>query len=320
MEQILEEIKQERGESALRDGKQLIGLFADYSKNQLKPQANLLKVFLDCEGNICILDLRNASKQKRQTEYFHLIQRMTNDYGMQESIALETCGAFWRVAIGTTPPALKSAPEPPTSDTKPAVATEQEGHSGMQKKSREQVTSTAASKTAALNTWIQTHIVQHFQKMTLFARVTFLTGVYGVLALCTCIFNGMAEDADTFLIIIACWWYCLMLVSLYHLWKDGFDFRGLLCSMPLLIRTLWTPMVGFFIYFSGPLFFSMVFPGSTLAWKTVPWILDLGGLASWIFSIIWYIQRFRMTRRINLEKQLEKRRKREEKRRRSTGK
>lgn len=317
MEQILKKIKQERGESALRDGKQLIGLFADYSKNQLKPQSNLLKVFLDCEGNTCILDLCNASMQRQQTEYFRLIQKMIGDYGMQEGVARETCDTFWRVAVGTEPPALKLAPEPPTPtpDTKPA--TEEEVYSDAKEISG-QVPSTAAPQTTALNAWIRTHIVQHFQEMTLFARVTFLIGLYGILVLCTFIFYGIAEDVDIVLIIIACWWYCIMLVSIYHLWKDGFNFCGILCSMPGLIRDFWVAMVGFFIYFYGPFAFPMVFPGSLLAWKTVPWILASGVCASWIFSIIWYIQRFRMARRINQEKHLEKRRKREEKRRRNT--
>lgn len=104
MEQILEKIKQERGESALRDGKRLIGLFADYSKGQLKSQANALKVFLTCQGNTRILNLQNAKVQERQVQFHRLVREMVTEHNMQEETAVEVCSTFWRVALETTPP------------------------------------------------------------------------------------------------------------------------------------------------------------------------------------------------------------------------
>lgn len=103
-EQILEKIKKERGESALRDGQSLLGLFRDYSHNQLLPQANALRTFLECNGNQRILNLCSEPSQKQQTEYHRLIQEMVGNYGMQKKVALEISGAFWRVAIGTEYP------------------------------------------------------------------------------------------------------------------------------------------------------------------------------------------------------------------------
>ena len=110
-EQILEKIKDEHGKSALRDGQSLLGLFQDYSHNQLRPQANALRTFLDCKGNQRILNLCSEPSQKQQTEYHRLIQEMVRDYNMQEATAAEVCAAFWRVAIGTEPPVLQSSPE-----------------------------------------------------------------------------------------------------------------------------------------------------------------------------------------------------------------
>lgn len=113
--QILEKIKDKHGKSALRDGQSLLGLFQDYSHNQLRPQANALRTFLDCKGNQRILNLCSEPSQKQQTEYHRLVQEMAGDYNMQEATAADVCAAFWRVAIGTEPPVLQSSPEPKTA-------------------------------------------------------------------------------------------------------------------------------------------------------------------------------------------------------------
>ena len=110
-EQVLAKIKDEHGNSALRDGPSLLGLFVDYSHNQLRSQANALRTFLDCKGNQRILNLCSEPSQKQQTEYHRLIQEMIRDYNMQEATAADVCAAFWRVAIGTEPPVLQSSPE-----------------------------------------------------------------------------------------------------------------------------------------------------------------------------------------------------------------
>lgn len=118
-EQVLEKIKQNRGEDALRDSKQLIGLFVDYSKSQLQPQANVLQIFLSCQGNTRILDLRDAPRQAQQVGFHHLIQEMVNNHYMQEAAALEVCGTFWRVAVGTEPPVSADNPAPPSPAPEP---------------------------------------------------------------------------------------------------------------------------------------------------------------------------------------------------------
>ncbi len=112
MEQILEKIKQDRGDAVLENGRQLAGLFADYSRGQLRSQANALDIFLKCGGNTRVLALRGAPEQTQRAEYYRLIREMTRDYSMQEAAAQAVCAAFWRVSIGTEPPASLSEPEP----------------------------------------------------------------------------------------------------------------------------------------------------------------------------------------------------------------
>lgn len=102
-EQVLKAIYEAHAD-AFADARRLSALFSDYSGGQLKAQQNQLDIFLKCEGNTCILNLRNAPKQKQQTEYHRLTQEMVNGYGMQKEAALKVSGAFWRVTIGTEPP------------------------------------------------------------------------------------------------------------------------------------------------------------------------------------------------------------------------
>ena len=102
-EQVLKVIYEVRAD-AFADSRRLSALFADYSGGRLKAQQNQLDIFLKCDGNTCILNLRNAPKQKQQAEYHRLIQEMVSNYGMQEEVALEISGAFWRVVIGMEPP------------------------------------------------------------------------------------------------------------------------------------------------------------------------------------------------------------------------
>lgn len=110
MEQIFNKIKQDRGDAVFGSGERLLGLFADYTKGKMKPQQNQLDIFLKCDGNTCIMNLRDATGPKRQTEYHRLIQKMVGEYGMQREIAGEVCGAFWKVTVGTEPPTIESVP------------------------------------------------------------------------------------------------------------------------------------------------------------------------------------------------------------------
>ena len=104
IEQVLKDIMQVRGMSALRNGDALVGLFQDFSRNQLRPQANALKVFISCKGNTQILNLQNAPLQQQQVQLHRLVQEMTTQHNMLEGTAVEVCSAFWRAAIGTEYP------------------------------------------------------------------------------------------------------------------------------------------------------------------------------------------------------------------------
>lgn len=89
---------------AMRDSRQLLSLFADYSRGQMKPQQNQLDIFLKCDGNTCILKVSSATQREQQPEYAQLIRRMVSNYGIQETVALDICGAFWRVVHNTPVP------------------------------------------------------------------------------------------------------------------------------------------------------------------------------------------------------------------------
>lgn len=90
--------------SALRNGDALVGLFQDFSRNQLQPQANALRVFVSCQGNTQILKLQNAPLQEKQVQLHRLVQEMSTQHNMREEAAVEVCSAFWRAAIGTEYP------------------------------------------------------------------------------------------------------------------------------------------------------------------------------------------------------------------------
>lgn len=98
--EVLETIKREYGESALRDGKRLQGLFADCSRGQMRPQTNALRIFLECSGNTRILNLRAATYETRQRELHRLVQEMVISYSMQGVMVQEICGAFWQITVG----------------------------------------------------------------------------------------------------------------------------------------------------------------------------------------------------------------------------
>lgn len=112
IEQVLKNIARERGMSALRNGEALVGLFQDFSRNQLGPQANALRVFVSCQGNTRILNLQNAPLQERQVQLHRLVQEMTTQHNMREETAAEVCNAFWRAVYQKDPPVIWASPKP----------------------------------------------------------------------------------------------------------------------------------------------------------------------------------------------------------------
>lgn len=134
MEQVLQAIKQECGMSALRDGDALVGLFRDFSRNQLRPQANALKVFVNCQGNTRILNLKNAASQEQQVQLHRLVQEMSTQHNMREETAVEVCSAFWQAAIGTEYPV--SAAFGMTAEEMYQRGKQYEYDSGMEKQQR----------------------------------------------------------------------------------------------------------------------------------------------------------------------------------------
>lgn len=112
MEQILREIKAQKGEDVLLYKDRTLAIFSDLSGNQLKAQRNCLGIFMDCQGPRCIFDLRSADDMTRQIRFGHLVQKMRDEYLMQEAVALDVCNTFWRVVFDTSAPhySLKEIP------------------------------------------------------------------------------------------------------------------------------------------------------------------------------------------------------------------
>ena len=117
IEQVLRDILQERGMSALRNGETLIGLFQDFSRNQLGPQANALRVFVSCQGNTRILNLQNAPLQEQQVQLHRLVQEMTTQHNMREETAVEVCNAFWRAVYQKDSPVMWESVAPTPRET-----------------------------------------------------------------------------------------------------------------------------------------------------------------------------------------------------------
>ena len=114
--EILAEIRDRQGRDVLSDGKRLLGLFDDYSQGKLRPQSNALRVLIECGGNQRIASLRSAPALQQRTELHRLVQEMVTEYGIQEAMAREVCGAAWEAFCGTEAP-LSQISEP---DVKPA--------------------------------------------------------------------------------------------------------------------------------------------------------------------------------------------------------
>lgn len=235
MELILEKIKQEHGQSALRDEKRLMGFFTDYSHGQLRPQANALRTFLDCKGNERVLNLQNASKLAQQTEYHRLVQEMVRDYNMQETTAANVCAAFWRAANGTEPPtpADKFVPEPmpPVPEPRPmadhAPKPEYEPVPELKPTSDSPVPLPKAKK--------QSPFRQHLDGMGRKERKAFLFGLAGVpilslfliLAMIKLAMDARTSDVSDRLIPFAIL-TCYLMITLWRmkrLWQIGFPFH-----------------------------------------------------------------------------------------------
>ena len=235
MEQILEKIKQNRGEAVLGNGRQLAGLFADYSRGQLRPQANALDIFLKCEGNTRVLALRGAPEQKQRAEFHRLIQSMVSDYGIQEKIALEIGSDFWRIAIGTEPPvavetyASGTSPVPAEKGTEPLsqVLPKQSDCSPANQPASRSARQTTAQEKASREDRKPPRIFQNFLRLSTHDRVVFLVGLVGLVPFAVFLIDivpsllrgsSIASVGSGIFFV----YYLPLLVRVVLLWKRGF--------------------------------------------------------------------------------------------------
>ena len=102
--EVLRTICDRHGVDVLSDGKQLLGLFEDYSCGKLRPQANALRVLVECGGNERIAQLRTAPALQQKTGLHRLVQELVTEYSMQETMARGVCGAVWEAFCGSACP------------------------------------------------------------------------------------------------------------------------------------------------------------------------------------------------------------------------
>ena len=107
--EVLRTICDRQGVDVLSDGKQLLGLFEDYSRGKLRPQAHALRVLVECGGNKRIAQMRNAPALQQKTGLHRLMQEMVTEYGLQETMARGVCGAVWEAFCGTEVPLSQTA-------------------------------------------------------------------------------------------------------------------------------------------------------------------------------------------------------------------
>ena len=111
--EVLRTICDRQGVDVLSDGKQLLGLFEDYSRGKLRPQAHALRVLVECGGNKCIVQMRNAPALQQKTGLHRLVQELVTEYGLQETMAREICGAVWEAFYGVEAPMSQIAVQEP---------------------------------------------------------------------------------------------------------------------------------------------------------------------------------------------------------------
>ena len=111
--EVLRTICDRQGVDVLSDGKQLLGLFEDYSRGKLRPQAHALRVLVECGGNKRIAQMRNAPALQQKTGLHRLMQEMVTEYGLQETMAREICGAVWEAFCGVEAPLSQIAAQEP---------------------------------------------------------------------------------------------------------------------------------------------------------------------------------------------------------------
>lgn len=291
IEHIFEEIKQDKGEAVFSNGEQLLNVFADYSKGKMKPQQNLLDIFLKCDGNVRILKLKHASACDLQAEYHKLIQEMVRLHNIREDAATEVCAAFWRVVLGEEPPISKPQFEPePDHPSKQPVNLPQPYDAPCTSQKSEKI------KEALWD------LLWNFLGLSKLERATFLMGVYGITVSCIQLLRVLFRVDTTYtemlvnpMALLFYVWLLVMPFNMFHLWKEGFDYEGILDVVEdhrflRFLYILWLldgyfcgPFLGFFVLYS-----ILDSSNASAAWTI---LFAFGAIGGFISSIIWAFHR-----------------------------
>ena len=112
MEQIFKQIWELRGETAFSNGKMLIALFCDLSRD--KKDMRILRYFVECQGHTLLLAARNLSPAMQQARLGQVVNKICSETLVSEEVAQTVCHAFWSALYGTAVPSkpeIQTAPE-----------------------------------------------------------------------------------------------------------------------------------------------------------------------------------------------------------------
>ncbi len=99
MEQIFKQILDLRGETAFSNGKMLIALFGDLSRD--KKELRILRYFVECQGHTLLLAARNLSPAMQQARLGQVVNKICSETLVSEEVAQTVCHAFCAVLYGT---------------------------------------------------------------------------------------------------------------------------------------------------------------------------------------------------------------------------
>ena len=130
MEDVLKYIFDRFGIETMRSGTKLQSFFADLAPH-LRKEKIMLRHFIECDGNVILLQAKQENKNEAAARIAGVVQRMEDELMVMPDVAKSICRAFW-IAIGGDNTVFVSPKEVPanvtiktTAAAKPATITTQ---------------------------------------------------------------------------------------------------------------------------------------------------------------------------------------------------
>ena len=117
---VIRDIEKQFGEAALRDKNRLLSFFSDLAP-ELSREKNLLKCFVECEGNTRLLDVRKHSAADQTVAVEQTVQLMQDRFFIDRNAAQTICTAYLHALCPAEPPVAKVVVKP-AAPVEPPVA------------------------------------------------------------------------------------------------------------------------------------------------------------------------------------------------------